>query len=85
MIQRTETITASTKLVQHYRDDGSGRALIPLTDKELEIHYHFSYLKKIKSGLLHLLLGRNVVQKNWKQKKITGYGNSQTIPRIEKQ
>lgn len=51
IIRSTETITTSTKLVQHYRDDGSGRVLIPLTDKELEIHYHLSYLKKDKKRL----------------------------------
>lgn len=51
VIRSTEAITTSTKLVRHYRDDGSGRVLIPLRDKELEIHYHLCYLKKNKKRL----------------------------------
>lgn len=46
MVRGTEACTISTKLVQHYRDDGPGRVLIPLTDPELSIAYHIAYLRK---------------------------------------
>lgn len=43
MLKNPEIITTTTEIVKHYRNDGPGRVLIPLTDRELEIHYHISY------------------------------------------
>lgn len=51
MVRKTDALTISTKLVKHYRDDGPGRTLIPLTDPELTIQYYVSYLKKEKKRL----------------------------------
>ena len=45
LVRGTNTLTISTQLAKHYRDDGKGRILIPLTDDELTIQYHLSYLK----------------------------------------
>lgn len=46
MVRNTETITISTKLAQHYRDDGENRVLVPVTDPELSVIYYLCYLKE---------------------------------------
>lgn len=51
MIHNTETATITTRLVQHYRNDGVGRVLIPIVDPETFIHYHVSYMKRNKTRL----------------------------------
>lgn len=51
MIKDPEVITTTTEIVQHYRNDGPDRVLIPLTNPELTIHYHISYLKSEEKRL----------------------------------
>ena len=58
MLKDPEVITTTTEIVQHYRNDGADRVLIPLTDPELTIHYHISYLKaeeKRLDEMIHFL------------------------------
>jgi DNA-binding transcriptional LysR family regulator len=55
MVVNSDVLTISTRLVQHYRDDGPNRVLIPLTDTELSINYHISYLKKNRDRLTPFL------------------------------
>ena len=58
MLKAPEVITTTTEIVQHYRNDGADRVLIPLTDPELTIHYHISYLKaeeKRLDEMIHFL------------------------------
>lgn len=51
MVRGTDALTITTRLVRHYRDDGEGRVFIVLSDPELSIHYHISYLKKSQKRL----------------------------------
>jgi DNA-binding transcriptional LysR family regulator len=51
MIRNTNGVTMSTRMVRHYRDDGPGRALIPLADDELSIDYYVCYLTRNKNWL----------------------------------
>lgn len=46
MVRNTDVITISTKLAQHYRDDGENRVLVPVTDPELSVTYYLCYLKE---------------------------------------
>lgn len=58
MIKDPEVITTTTEIVRHYRNDGADRVLVPLTDPELTIHYHISYLKaeeKRLDEMIHFL------------------------------
>lgn len=48
------TPTTTTRLVRHYRDDGD-RVLIPVTDAESSMTYHFAYLTARAAALQPLL------------------------------
>ncbi|MCM1135752.1 MAG: LysR family transcriptional regulator [Clostridium sp.] len=48
LIQNSSVITTSTRITMHYRFDNSDRIFIPVTDPELSVDYHLSYLKKNK-------------------------------------
>lgn len=54
-IKNTDVPTLSTFLSKNYRDDGDGRVLIPISDPELSIDYHVSYLKKNRKKLAPFL------------------------------
>lgn len=56
MIKDPKIITTTTELVKHYRNDGSDRVLIPLTDPNLTIDYHISYLKSEEQRLKEMIL-----------------------------
>ncbi|MCM1234575.1 MAG: LysR family transcriptional regulator [Ruminococcus flavefaciens] len=43
-----DIITTSTRITQHYHLDNRDRVLIPVTDPELSVDYHISYLKSNK-------------------------------------
>lgn len=47
----TDVPTLSTFLSRNYRDDGSRRVLVPVTDPELSVDYHLSYLKSRRGEL----------------------------------
>jgi DNA-binding transcriptional LysR family regulator len=51
ILRNTGGVTISTTMVRHYRDDGQGRALIPLENPEMSIDYYFCYLTKNKNRL----------------------------------
>lgn len=55
MLKNPEIVTTTTEIVKHYRNDGADRVLIPLTDPELTIHYHISYLKSEKKRLEEMI------------------------------
>lgn len=50
-IKNTDIPTLSTFLSRNYRDDGGNRILIPLSDPELYLDYHISYLKENRKKL----------------------------------
>ena len=47
----TDIPTLSTFLSRNYRDDGDHRVLIPVTDPELRVDYHLTYLKSRRKEL----------------------------------
>lgn len=55
LIRNSDVVTTSTKVSQHYRNDGMDRVLIPVTDPELSIDYYISYLKKSKKHIRSFL------------------------------
>lgn len=55
LVRNSDVVTTSTRVSQHYRLDGADRILIPVTDPELSIDYHISYLKKNKRRIKFFL------------------------------
>lgn len=55
MLQNPKVVTTTTKIVKHYRNDGPGRVLIPVTDEELKIPYYISCLKHSRPKLKQYL------------------------------
>lgn len=49
--RNTDIPTLSTFLSRNYRDDGDHRVLIPVTDPELSVDYHLTYLKSRRKEL----------------------------------
>jgi len=54
-IKDPSIITSTTKIVRHYRNDGPDRILIPISDPEMEISYHISYLKNKERNLKNVI------------------------------
>lgn len=50
-LNNPNTITITTRLVRHYRNDGNNRVLIPIIDNQMKIMYYISYLKTNKNKL----------------------------------
>ncbi len=50
-LNNPEIITTTTRLVQHYRNDGINRVLIPICDQQMKMMYYLSYLKVNKNKL----------------------------------
>lgn len=55
VIRDSLTPTTSTRIVRHYRDDGFGRTLIPVTDREASIDYYVAYKESEAKRLSPLL------------------------------
>lgn len=49
MLKQKNFIASTTKLVSTYRNDGSNRIIIPITDEEQSITYYINYLKECSS------------------------------------
>lgn len=54
-IQDPSVVTTTTEIVRHYRNDGADRILIPVSDPEVQIHYHLSYPKNKEKHLKNIL------------------------------
>jgi len=48
LVRNSNIITTSTRITRHYRLDNNDRIFIPVTDSELSVDYHISYLKNNK-------------------------------------
>ncbi|MCM1235005.1 MAG: LysR family transcriptional regulator [Ruminococcus flavefaciens] len=51
LIQNSDIITTSTRITRHFQMDNNDRLLIPVTDPELSVDYHISYLKRNKKRI----------------------------------
>lgn len=51
LVRNSDVVTTSTRVTQHYHMDIADRVLIPVTDPELSVDYHISYLKKNKKRI----------------------------------
>ncbi len=47
----SKALSFSSRLAQHYRDDGENRKIIPLTDEVCFMQYHLNYLKSREQAL----------------------------------
>ena len=54
-IQHQHTLTISTDLAQHFRNDGANRILIPFDISELKIQFYLNYLKINRQKLQPIL------------------------------
>ncbi|MCM1223481.1 MAG: LysR family transcriptional regulator [Lachnospiraceae bacterium] len=55
LVQNSDVVTTSTRISRHYGFHGIDRILIPVTDPELSVDYHISFLKKNKKRVSFLI------------------------------